>query len=152
MTTKREIIAQGLEEIGLAEYDFDASPEEVDSFLRRLDRMAAQWDGVGVRAGYNFAGGLDDDAGIPDTVVDSFAQNLAIRMAPSFGKAVSQDTKANAAMAYHAMLTTLAHRPQTPYPAQMPIGTGNKRGVLDRQYFGPNTGEVPDLNEGATDY
>jgi hypothetical protein len=152
MATKRQIIAQGLEEIGLAEYEFDATPEELQSFLRRLDRIMAQWDGQTIRTGYNLAGGLDDESGLPDTVVNCAALHLGIAMAPSFGKTISPDTRVAAGTAYNTMLTQLHRMPQVPYPDRLPVGVGNKRGVMEPQYFGPNNGETPGLNDGATEY
>lgn len=152
MTTKREIIAQGLEEIGMAEYIFDATPEELQSFLKRLDRIFAQWDGQSIRTGYNLGGNIDAKAGIPDTVVNCGALHLAIAMAPSFGKTISPDTRIGAGVAMNTMLTQLHRMPQVPYPDRLPVGAGNKRGVLEPQYFGPSNGETPGLNDGATEY
>lgn len=151
MATKRQVIAQALEEIGLAEYEFDASPEELASFLRRLDRLMAQWDGQTIRTGYNLAGDIDSESGLPDTVVNCAALHLGMAMAPSFGKAISPDTRIAAGLAHNTMLTQLHRFPQVPYPDRLPVGTGNKRGAMEPQYFGTTT-DTPGLNDGATEY
>lgn len=135
----------------MAEYIFDATPEELQSFLRRLDAIAAEWDGQGIRVGYNFGTDIEAQSGIPDTMDDCFAVHLAIRMAPSFGKTLSADTRVAATQSFNAMLVARRVMPQVPIPGNMPIGTGMKRGVMEPQYFQPGS-DVEGLNEGATEY
>src|SRR5205823_3620714 len=76
MATKRALILSALGEIGLADYLFDASPEDLQDALDRLNRMAAQWDGQGIRVGFNLGGGLDDESGVPDSCEEAFYTNL----------------------------------------------------------------------------
>lgn len=152
MATKRELIYQAFEEIGIAAYEFDASPEQLQAALKRLDRIAAQWDGQGIRVSYNLGGGLDDPSGVPDTAENCFALHLAIAAAPGYGKQVSQDTRNAAAAAWNALYVARREMPRTQLPASLPIGVGNKMGVLEQQYFGPNTGEVEGIDSGATEF
>ena len=151
MTTKHSLVSRALEELGMADYIFDATPEELQSFLRRLNAIAAEWDGQGIRVGYNFGDDINAQAGIPDTADDCFALHLAQRMAPSFGKTVAPETRAAAASAFNALLVSRRVMPEVPLPAGMPIGTGVKRGVMEPQYFQPGS-DVAGLNEGATEY
>lgn len=151
MTTKRELIEAAFGEIGLADYVFDLTPEELQDALKRANRMAAMWDGLLVRLGYNLGGDIDSEAGIPDTAEECFAIQLGIRLAPLFGKVLSPDTKVAAKNALTALLATNAKRPECPMPGTMPLGTGNRRGVLDQQYY-PVDEAVPGLNDGALEY
>ncbi|RBL65198.1 hypothetical protein C3E98_044350, partial [Pseudomonas sp. MWU13-2625] len=70
MATKQELVDGAYEEIVLAGYVFDLSPEERETGLRRLDRLAAEWDALGIRVGYNLASAdgssLEDESGLPD--------------------------------------------------------------------------------------
>jgi hypothetical protein len=50
--TKRQFISAAFEEIGLASYVFDLQPEQLQSALRRLDAMMADWNAKGIRLGY----------------------------------------------------------------------------------------------------
>ena len=50
--TKRQFIEQAFEEIGLAAYVFDLTPEQLQSALRRLDAMMAGWNTNGIRIGW----------------------------------------------------------------------------------------------------
>lgn len=150
MTTKRALILTAAESFGINS-DFDLSPEELASGLKRLDGIAAEWDGVGIRVGYNLGGGLDDEAGIPDTANECFSANLAVRWAASFGKMVSPDVKVAATRGFNALYVSRGVKPQAPMSSRLPLGAGNRRGVLSQQYF-TDDGEVPGLNDGAEEY
>lgn len=145
MSTKRALIAEAFEELGLAGYIFDATPEELQSALKRMDRIAAQWLAQTIDIGYIAANGLDAESGVTSGNENCLALHLAVAMAPSFGKAVSQDTKNAASAAWNAMYVSLGRRPQVVMPASMPYGTGNKGGVLGSQYFPESDGTVTGL-------
>lgn len=150
MATKRALILQAAEEFGISS-EFDISPEEMQSGLTRLNRIAAGWDGKGIRVGFNLGGDLDAEAGIPDTAENCFALNLAVQWAPSFGKAISLDTKVAAKQAFSDLYVSLQRLPKAPRPSHLPVGSGNRGGVTGPQYF-PDTTEVEGLNDGAAEY
>jgi hypothetical protein len=50
--TKRQFITAAFEEIGLASYVFDLQPQDLQTALRRLDAMMAEWNGKGLRLAY----------------------------------------------------------------------------------------------------
>lgn len=142
MTTKSDLVDAIYEEIALAGYVFDLTDEERIAALRRIDRMAARWDAMGIRIGYNLpatpgAGNLNDDAGIPDWAEDAFITNGALRVAPTIGKQVSQDTRIAARQSYNALLLGNYEIPQMQMPRHMPIGMGNRRNTKNQQFFAP---------------
>ncbi len=105
--TKLDVIQQAYAEIGKAAYEFDLHPEDLQSALRQLDAMLAMWSGTqGIRIG--FAGGdgfgeLDASTEVPIWAVEALYYNLALRLAPSFGKTPSPITVTNAKMALDAL-------------------------------------------------
>lgn len=133
MFTKRQLINAAFEEIGLASYTFDMSPEELQSAVLRLDALMATWGTVGIRIGYNATldplnSDPDQDSGVPDWANEAIFLALARRIAPSFGKLVSQDTKTNGKFAYDAMMSRItATPPQMQYVGALPAGAGNRR-------------------------
>lgn len=137
MTTKLAIVQQALGEIGLGTYVFDPSPEQLQAALDRLNRLAAQWDGMGIRKGYALGNDIAAESGLPDTAIDAYAIHLAIRLAPSYGKMVSPELKSAAMSSKNALLVTGATLPQVQYPGTMPIGVGNRHGGLTQPYFKP---------------
>lgn len=131
MWTKRQLIVEAFAELGLAANDFDIQPEEIQTALRRLDSMMATWDGKGIRLGYALPtnpvdSDPDEASGLPDTATETVYLNLALRMAPGFGKAVSIDTRRAASDGYDRLQIAAAQ----PLPPQqrntMPRGAGNK--------------------------
>lgn len=105
--TKRNIIEQAYAEIGKAAYEFDLQPEDLQAALRQLDAMMAMWSGTqGIRIGFaggNGFGELDPETEVPMWAVEALYYNLALRLAPGFGKTPSPLTIMNAKMALDAV-------------------------------------------------
>jgi hypothetical protein len=130
--TKRQIVENAFEEIGLAGYAFDLQPEQLQAALRRLDTMMATWNAQGIRIGYPLPSSpgtsdLDASTGVPDAAVEAIVGNLAVRIAPLFGKTVSPDTKASARRAYNALLRWASEIPEMDLDRMsIPAGAGSK--------------------------
>lgn len=147
--TKRQILAEAYTELGLADYDFDVSPEETQTALRRLDSLVATWEQKGLRLGYLFPASPDDsdlesDSGLPDGAVEAVYLNLAIRLAATVGKTLTIDTKTAARNGYDALLVKAARPLEQQLPGTLPRGAGNKPWRTTRQNFFP-TPEDPTL-------
>jgi hypothetical protein len=129
--TKRQFVTQAFEEIGLAAYVFDLTPEQMQSALVRLDSMMASWNAKGIRLGYPVPSSpqnsdLDEQSNVPDSANEAVYLNLGIRLAPGFGKVVSVETKAAAKSAFDTLLSRAAMPPEQQLPGTMPSGAGNK--------------------------
>lgn len=149
--TKRDIVSAALEEVGLGDYAFDVDPRQVNGALRRLDSMMAMWNAKAIRLGYPLPSSpsnsdLDEESGLSDMHVQAAVLNLAIQIAPSFGKQVSFETKRAAREAYNAMLTNVAHKNTMQMPSSMPVGSGYKRrsGCQDRFFYEADPVQVGD--------
>lgn len=129
--TKGELVDEAYGEIALAGYVFDIGPEARQTGLRRLDAMMAQWNAVGIRLGYALpssptASDIDADSGLPDSATEAVFMNLAIRIASSVGKSVTQDTRNTAKSGYDTLMSRAAFPPQQQLPNTLPQGSGNK--------------------------
>jgi hypothetical protein len=130
--TKRQLITQAFEEIGLAAYVFDLTPEQLNSALRRMDAMVAGWNANGVRIGYPLPtspddSDLDQDSNVPDFATEAIYLGLACRLAPGFGKTISPQTQVFSDMAYSNMVNqTALPTPERQMPITMPRGQGTK--------------------------
>lgn len=136
--TKREYVDMALEEIGLPGYEFDMQPEQLQMAKQRLDAMVATWNGKGIRLGYPIpdsprSGELSDNANTPDSADEAIYLNLAIRLAPTFGKQVSADTRASAREAYNIVLARAVMPNEMQMPGTMPAGAGHRS--IDRNPF-----------------
>jgi hypothetical protein len=144
MWTKRQIIEQALEEIGLASYIFDITADQLQSALRRLDLMVASWQARNIQIGYPLPaspGNSNIDEQIQTSLNNNEALvlNLAVRLAPAYGKSLSPDTKATAKLLYDQLLIEAAMPYEQQFPSTLPLGAGFKS--TDQIFTNP-----PDLN------
>jgi hypothetical protein len=145
--SKRQIIEQAFAEIGLAAYTFDLQPEQIEDALRRLDAMMAMWNGKGIRLGYPLpsspgASDPDQQIGVPDDAIEAMTLNLALRIAPSYGKALMPETKSNASIAYKSLIMRSAMPKEMRIdPMSIPSGAGNKQWRYNQNPFLPDYAE-----------
>ena len=142
---KRDIIQQAFEECGQAGYEFELESEEYESALRRLNAMMAEWlAGYGIDLGYNFPnngnGSAADESGIPDGAVQTVVTQLAGRIAPSIGKAMSADTARVMAQSFALLRSTYAVTPTLQLRGDTIRGAGNKRRGFLSPFFQPSSG------------
>jgi len=129
--SKRQFVASAFEEIGLASYAFDLQPQQFESALRRLDAMMASWNALGIRLGYPLPSSpqfsdIDAESEVPDSANEAIITNLAVKIAPGYGKQVMPDTKATAKETYNTLLSRAAAPLEQQLPGTMPSGAGNK--------------------------
>lgn len=138
--TKRQLIEQAFNEAGLASYVFDLTPEQLQSALRNLDTMMATWAGKGIDLGYvqpatPGASDIDELTAIPDYATEAVYLNLALRIAPGFGRQLMPDTKTNAKAAYDGVLAVAAMPAEMQMPGGVPLGAGHKSTLWYGQTF-----------------
>jgi len=129
--TKRQFIEAGFEEAGLAAYFFSLTPDQLQSALRRLDGMMGTWDGKGIRIGWPLTtspenSDLDTETGAPANAVEAIYLNLTLRIAPMFGKTLSNDTQKNARQALNELIARHTQPPGKKLPTTLPIGAGHR--------------------------
>ena len=129
--TKRQFIEASLTEIGLADYVFNLTANDLQTALRRLDSMMADWYERGILLGYPLPpspteSDLDENTGVPDRANEAIITNLAVKLAPSYGKQVSPQTLTAAREALNTIFVRAARPGVMQYPNQTPAGAGNK--------------------------
>ncbi len=137
--TKRQFIESALEEIGLASYVFQMQPQELQSALKRLDSMVMSWQAKGITIGWPVS--IDPDNADLDTVTEcplianeAIITNLAVKLAPSYGKIVQTETKVAAKKAYNNLLAFKINPKSMSLPDTMPLGAGNKPWREDKEF------------------
>lgn len=140
--TKRQYVTDALGELGIASYVFDLDADQIEAAVRRLDSMMAEWNGRGIRLGYPLPGSpgstdIDADSGTPDSAHDAIITNLAVRLAPSYGKQVSAQTLATARHGINTLLARAAFPPEMQLPGTLPAGAGNKGDTFTPQPSDP---------------
>jgi len=156
--TKQQFISAAFEEIGLASYVFDLQPEQLESALRRLDAMMADWNAKGIRLGYPLPSSpqdstLSEETLVPDSAYEAIICSLAIRLAPSFGKTVMIETKTTAKQGYDILLQRATFPLEKQLPATSPAGAGSKPWrVYDPPYVRPPYFPVDAGPDGPLEY
>lgn len=136
--TKRQFVLSAFEEIGIGSYNFDLSSEMLETGLKKLDAMMASWNAAGMRLSYPIpsnpnSGDLDDNSEVPDYANDAICLNLAIRLAPIFGKQIGTELRQNAKTSYNVMLAKNMDIPERQLSNTIPAGAGNKW----RRFYSP---------------
>jgi hypothetical protein len=137
--TKGSLIIRALGKLGLANYVFDTEAEEDNSALRQLDSLAARWQGKLEPFGYvqpasNGISLPSDSAGIREEDVDTFISNLALALAPDYGKTPAPGLVKQAAESRSEFFCKYARRFEYQLPNRLPTGAGNDR-FLGRRFF-----------------
>ena len=146
--SKRQFIEAAFAEIGLASYAFDLQPEQLEAARQRLDAMMADWNGKGIRLGYPIPvspqdGSIDEQTNVPDSAYETIICNLGIRLAPSYGKQVMNETKATAKQGYDTLMQRATAPLEQQFPNTMPSGAGNKPWrVYDNPFLRPPVNPV----------
>lgn len=152
--TKRQLIEAALAELGMASYSFDVMPEQIETALHRLDAMMAEWNARGLRLGYSLPrspelSDASNDSGIPDSAWDAVITNLAVRLAPSYGKAVSAATMMIASHAMNTLYALMATTNEMRLQA-IPCGAGSKQ--LDAPFLPDAPSDLVAGHDGTLDF
>lgn len=155
--TKRQLVVQAFEEIGLASYAFDLQPEQLQAGLRRLEAMMGTWNGRGIRLAYPLtqnpdAAELDVSSNVPDSANEAIYTSLAIRIAPIVGKTVSMETKQAARSAYMELLSRFSMPQEMQLPSTMPAGAGNKPWRQDTPFLPGPEEQIDAGGDGAIEF
>ena len=156
--SKRQFIEAAFSEIGLASYAFDLQPEQLEAARRRLDAMMADWNGKGIRLGYPIPsspqdGSIDEQTNVPDSAYETIICNLGIRLAPSYGKQVMNETKATAKQGYDTLMQRATFPLEQQFPNTLPSGAGNKPWrVYDNPFLGNPVDPVTAGPDGPIEY
>ena len=129
--SKRQFVEAAFEEVGLAAYVFDLQPQQLESALRRLDAMMAEWNAKGIRLGYPLPGSpqnsdINAPSEVPDSANEAIITNLGMRIAAGYGKGIMPQTLAVAKQGYNTLLSRAAMPPEQQFPGTLPAGAGNK--------------------------
>lgn len=144
--TKRQFVEQAFRKAGLAALVFDLQPEQLQSAMVDMDAMVATWYAKGIKLGYPLPSSpqnsdLDQATGVPSEANEAIYLNLALRIAPDFGKTIMPEVKTAAKLAYDSLLSKAAMPGIQQLPGDMPRGAGNKPWRRENVFI-----TAPDLN------
>lgn len=153
--TKGQFVDRAYEELALAGYEFDISPEEKQSGLSKLESLMATWSAQGMTLPYSFSEdpNQNETSGLPLVANEAVYLALAQRIAASKGKSLNPSTQAAASEAKSSLLTWLMHQQvqEQQQPNGMPRGAGQKtwRSTQRPFYSEPDTNPLQTSGSGG---
>lgn len=145
MTTKIDFINSAYSRLRISGITVQPTPENVSLALSRLENMAAEWNSRNIVSGYAFEENPDTSTphNVPREWWNAFESNLAVVLAPDFGKEASAGLQMEARGSYSTIVAQTAPIPQVQYPTRQPTGSGNSiRYNRFRRYY-PRYAEAP---------
>jgi len=126
--TKRQLINDAYEELGLANYVYDLQAEQLQSALRRLEGMMAEWEDK-MTLSYPFGSNIDEDTLLAENTTTAIVTNLAIRLAPTVGRVITPATKSAAKSSYATLYGAYSTIPQM---QKRPVNSGAGQKPFDQ--------------------
>ena len=112
--TKKQIIEKAFGKLGIASYAFDTTADEREDALETYNGMMAEWIKMGIVFDPVFpmptepgGGDIDDETNAPPEANAPMWNNLALRLAPDFGKTPSNQTRADAKSGYSLLAESI---------------------------------------------
>lgn len=143
MTTMREVVEDAMEDITVKKAEVALTSDELQSGIRRLNDMLAQWDQLGIVIGYNPVTNGDDNLELEPAAIAAAKSNLAIKLAPSYSKPITSALAENARQSLDMLRNMNAYIGPVAYPDTLPIGSGNEcpDNFLNKRFFDDNKKE-----------
>jgi hypothetical protein len=157
--TKRELVLDAYDEVGLASYAFNLKPAQIERAVRKLDRAMGVLVGKGVQVGYpltNSTAGLDVtvETNLPVWATEGVVLGLGISLATGLGKQIPMELRSR----YKEAMAVIFDRSDNGIPEMQrqentPAGMGNmyRAGYIDPflsdpdEAFGPDNGSQFDF-------
>ena len=138
-TPKRNILEIAFENCGSAGFEFERTPEEYNSALRKLNVMMYEWPWnlLNFNQPTYGAGVVDDLSGIPNDTIGAVAMTLALRIAPTMGATLSPEASAELVRARSIVEANYSVIPTQYLGDDTVVGAGN------RTRFYPYYNETP---------
>jgi hypothetical protein len=134
MTTASEVITAALGQTLTRAGDIPLEANETAQGIFQLNNMMASWS---LALGYTKVTSMSDTLTTPDYAIDAMVQNLAVRLAPSFGGMVDADLRENARQSKKDMLRQAVRIGPAKLPSTLPRGTGNTRVFQNSAFYQP---------------
>ena len=140
MPTAISAINRALAILTIKSGETELTDNEKDDALIHLNAMMMEWDALGYHLGYLNPQTTDDEMGVPDWSQTAIWYNLAVRIAPEYGKAVEPSIEFHARNGMKSIMTKTMDPIFTVYPSILPTGAGNSGcSGYNAKFFGDRT-------------
>lgn len=143
MTTVLQIVNGAAEELGVKEAESALEAADFQSILNRLNDLGTEWADIGLTPAFKEVFNSTDLVDIDRNAVSAFKLNLALRIAPSFERIITQALATNALTTLQTLQASSIFIGKVAFPDTLPIGSGNEcsEDIFDRRFFEENRKE-----------
>ena len=141
MATAAQVIKAALQRILVQGSEADLEPDEYQDAIFDLNNMMLAYDAQGIRLGYTSVSDLGDTITIPPGAIMGTIDNLAIKVAPDYGRTASPELIRDAETGLNIMRLLGVNLPETEMPYTLPVGSGNEGSwvrVRDYHFYDDN--------------
>lgn len=133
METAGDLVKDALQELLVQAVESPIEPDEMQTGIRYLNRMMAEFKANGVDIGYTPVTNQSDDVDVDAGAYAPITVNLAVRLASQYDKAVPAPLASLAQSGVNTLIklsTDYTTDWQANYPDTLPVGSGNRGGAL----------------------
>ena len=141
MTTMREVVEDAFEEIGVKSAEVNLTSDELQSGIRRCNDLLVSWNEIGYIKGYQPVLNGDDTLIVAPSAIRAIKSALAIELAPSYQKALTQGLVNKAQDSLSLLLNSSVFIGPVAFPDTLPMGSGNRSSAFDSTFFPANKTE-----------
>jgi hypothetical protein len=143
MITVLQMAEGAAEKIGVKTAETALEPEDYQTILDELNDMGAEWADIGLTPAFVEVSNDTDIVNIDRSAVSAFKNNLAILIAPSFERIVTQALAAVAQSSLDRLRASTSYIGPVAYPDTLPTGSGNEcsDSFLNDRFFDQNVTE-----------
>lgn len=135
MTTALQIIEDALEDLEVKSAEVALTDAEVNSGIRRMNRIMTELAAVGHQIGFTKIAKSSDRLTIPDWAEAMLVSQLAVTLASSYGVVATQFLIDNANSSMTMFRNRMVTLGPTLLPDTLPVGIGNGTHDYHRKFF-----------------
>ena len=143
MATMLEVVNDAMEEIEVKTAEIPLTSDELQSGIRRCNDLLAEWADLGLTPGYIEVFNGDDVLNVDRNAIRAIKKNLAMELAPSFQKPITQALAKCARESLESLENSAIHIGDVAFPDTLPLGSGNECNTFydDERFFPQNKTE-----------
>ena len=140
MTTAANIVEGAAVKATIKTAEIDLEAFEFQQILDEMNDLLSQWADIGLTPAFTRVTNSTDTVNIDDNAVGAAKDALAVRIAPSFSKPLTQGMVLNARESRSMLEASQVFIGEVAYPDTLPTGSGNDCAdtAIDRRFFTQN--------------
>lgn len=143
MTTALQIVNGAAEKLGVKTAESPLEAADAQSILDEMNDLLQEWADIGLTPQFGEITDLTSTVAIDRNAVSAAKNNLALRIAPTFQRIVSQALASMADTSLRALETSSVYIGEIALPDTLPVGSGNECGTryFNDRFFDENKTE-----------